>query len=42
MPIRVVVMFIVIRIKIIMFIVIYVKANISISTINLGKLLIRS
>ena len=42
MPIRVVVMFTVIRVKIVVFIVICVKANIPVSTINLGKLLIRS
>jgi hypothetical protein len=41
-PIKVIVVFTVIRVKIIMFIVIRVKANIPVSTISLEKLLIRS
>ena len=42
MPIRVIVVFTVIRVKIIMFIVMRIKANIPVSTISLRKLLIRS
>ena len=42
MLIKVIIVFIVIRVKIVIFIVIRVKANIPMSTISLRKLLIRS
>ena len=42
MLVKVIIMFKVIRVKIVVFIVMRVKANIPVSTVSLGRLLIRS